>query len=69
MDSSLAETDIDISASVLHVRQTLVRVKNHTAPDNAHKTTLIFQEPKTAYSRRTVPIPAECLFRRNASPP
>jgi len=53
--------DIDVGSSVLHVRQTLVRVKNHTAPDNEHKTTLIFQDPKTAYSRRTVPIPAECL--------
>ena len=53
--------DIDVGASVLHVRQTLVRVKNHAAPDHEHKTTLIFQDPKTAYSRRTVPIPAECL--------
>jgi len=55
------KTNIDMGASVLNVRQTLVRVKNHTAPDNKHKTTLLFQDPKTAYSRRTVPIPAECL--------
>jgi len=53
--------DMDIGGSVLHVRQTLVRVRNHKALGKAPKTTLIFQEPNSAYSRRTVPIPAECL--------
>jgi len=49
--------DIDWKAGVLHVRQTLARVKNH---EIGH-THLAFQEPKTAYSRRTIPLPAACL--------
>jgi integrase len=53
--------DVDLNASVLHVRQTLVRVKNHKANEGEGKTRLDFQEPKTAYSRRTVPIPEQCL--------
>jgi integrase len=53
--------DIDLAASLLHVRQTLVRVRNHGASAHELKTRLIFQEPKTASSRRSVPIPAECI--------
>src|SRR5262249_32998241 len=53
--------DMDIEASVLHVRQTLMRVKNHEAREKEPKTKLIFQEPKTASSRRAVPIPDECI--------
>jgi integrase len=53
--------DVDLDAGVLHVRQTLVRVKNHESKEDERKTRLDFQEPKTAYSRRTVPIPEECL--------
>jgi integrase len=53
--------DIDFQQEVLHVRQALVRVKNHDAHGDARKTRLTFQAPKTARSRRTVPIPMECL--------
>ncbi|MBM3225492.1 MAG: site-specific integrase [Candidatus Tectomicrobia bacterium] len=53
--------DADVTAGVLHIRQTLVRVKNHDATADTAKSRLIFEEPKTASSRRTVPIPAECL--------
>jgi integrase len=53
--------DVDFDASVLHVLQTLVRVRNHGSKEGERKTRLDFQEPKTAYSRRTVPIPEECL--------
>lgn len=44
--------DIDLDAGVLHVRQTLSRVKNH----ETGKTYLTFQEPKTPQSRRSVPL-------------
>jgi integrase len=53
--------DIDVSAGILHVRQTLVRVRNHGAKGNEEKTRLVFHEPKTATSRRTVPLPDGCL--------
>lgn len=49
--------DIDWKAEVMHIRQTLVRVKNH----EIGRTQLVFQEPKTEHSRRTIPIPAGCL--------
>src|SRR5712691_10092345 len=49
--------DIDWKVGVLHIRQTLVRVKNH---ETGH-TQLVFQEPKTEHSRRTIPIPEVCL--------
>jgi integrase len=49
--------DVDWKAEVLHIRQTLARVKNH----EAGHTQLIFQEPKTAHSRRTIPLPEGCL--------
>ena len=50
--------DIDLTAGVLHVRQTLVRVCTHAA---GTKTRLVFQEPKTETSRRAVPLPEVCL--------
>ena len=53
--------DIDLKAGVLHVRQTLVRVTNHGARADEGRTRLMFQEPRTPQSRRTVPIPEECL--------
>ena len=53
--------DIDFKAGTLQVRQTLVRVKNHHAPAGEGRTRLLIQEPKTQHSRRTVPIPEECL--------
>jgi integrase len=53
--------DLDLEASVLHVRQTLVRVRNHDAAAGDRKTRLIFQEPKTTQSRRTIPIPDDIV--------
>jgi integrase len=46
--------DIDLHASLLHVRQTLARVRNHEAGG----TQLVFSEPKTSLSRRQYPDPA-----------
>lgn len=51
--------DVDLQAGVLHVRQTLARVGTHTG--DGPKTRLIFQEPKTSQSRRTIPIPGNIL--------
>jgi integrase len=53
--------DLDLDDGVLHVRQTLVRVGNHNATEGDRKTRLIFQEPKTEQSRRTIPIPEEVI--------
>jgi integrase len=53
--------DVDLEAEVVHVRQTLVRVGNHDATVSNPKTRLIFQEPKTEQSRRTIPIPAAII--------
>jgi integrase len=53
--------DLDLDAGVLHVRQTLVRVRNHGAVEGDRKTRLIFQEPKTEHSRRTIPIPTDIV--------
>jgi integrase len=53
--------DVDLEAGVVHVRQTLVRVGNHDATAIDRKTRLIFQEPKTEQSRRTIPIPAAII--------
>jgi integrase len=52
---------VDTQTGTLQVRQTLVRVTNHEAPTRKGRTRLIFQEPKTAKSRRTVPLPEACL--------
>jgi integrase len=49
--------DVDLKAGVLQVRQTLVRARNHSEG----KTQIVFSEPKTPQSRRTIPIPEECL--------
>src|SRR5262249_50976855 len=49
--------DIDWTAAVIHIRQTLVRVRDY----EAMRTRLIFQEPKTAHARRTIPLPETCL--------
>jgi integrase len=53
--------DLDLDAGVLHVRQTLVRVRNHDATDGDRKTRLLIQEPKTDHSRRTIPIPEDIV--------
>src|SRR5262245_19571414 len=49
--------DIDWKAGVLHIRQTLVRVKNH----ETGRPELVLQEPKTEYSRCTILLPEGCL--------
>jgi integrase len=48
---------MDMKAQVLHIRQTIVRVKDYTT----EHTQLVVQEPKTASSRRTIPLPEMCL--------
>jgi integrase len=53
--------DLDLDVGVLHVQQTLVRVGNHDANEDDRKTRLIFQEPKTEHSRRTIPIPEDII--------
>jgi integrase len=52
--------DIDLNAGVLHVRQTVGRVYDRDT-NSKRKTKLIFSEPKTEKSRRTIPIPDTCL--------
>jgi integrase len=49
--------DVDLKAGLLHVRQTLVRSRNH----EEGKTQILFSEPKTPQSRRTLPLLDECL--------
>ena len=51
--------DIDFETGVLYVRQILERVENPSG--TGPKTHLAFLEPKTARSRRTVALPAECV--------
>jgi integrase len=53
--------DLDLDTGLLKVRQTLVRVGNHDATNGGRKTRLIFQEPKTNPSRRTIPIPEDII--------
>ena len=48
--------DIDLDAELLHVWQTLVRVRNHEATESDRRTALVFLKPKTLPSRRTIPI-------------
>ena len=53
--------DVDLEAGVLQVRQALERVGVHGATNDGKKTRLIFQDPKTDQSRRTIPIPADII--------
>lgn len=53
--------DVDLKAGTLTVKQGLVRIRNHEAHGDERKTRLIFQEPKTASSRRTIPLPEDAL--------
>ena len=53
--------DIDLNEGVLQVRQTLARVNVYNERGERQRTQLVFQEPKTAQSRRKVPIPGSCL--------
>jgi integrase len=53
--------DIDLQTGLLQVRQSLERVKIHGTTYEGKKTRLLFQEPKTSYGRRTVPIPEDIV--------
>jgi integrase len=53
--------DLDLDTGVAHIRQELIRVRNHGAKAGDRKTRLIFQAPKTEQSRRTIPIPADIV--------
>ncbi|MBE3585465.1 MAG: site-specific integrase [Thermoanaerobacter sp.] len=50
--------DVDLKNGVVHVKQSIGRVKVENGPT---KTALVFSEPKTPKSRRTVPLPGEVL--------
>jgi integrase len=50
--------DVDLSQALLQVRQALARLH---APQAGKKTQLVMQAPKTAQSRRTIPLPAVCV--------
>ena len=58
--------DIDLDAELLHVRQTLVRVRNHEATESDRRTALVFLKPKTLPSRRTIPIPQDIIVELKA---
>jgi integrase len=53
--------DVDLETGILEVRQTLARARTYGTPDDGRRTRLIFQEPKTPQSRRSIPVPAEGL--------
>jgi integrase len=50
-------TDVDLDTGVLHVRQALARVSRQD--EDEAKTRLMFHEPKTDSSKRTIPIPED----------
>jgi integrase len=49
--------DVDLKSGILQVRQTLVRSRNH----EEGRSKIVFSEPKTPQSRRTIPLLDECL--------
>jgi integrase len=51
--------DVGLNEGLLHIRRTLVRVRNYDGGER--KTRLACHEPKTAHSRRTIPLPEGCL--------
>lgn len=51
--------DVDLKAGNLKVRQSLVRI--HSEKGAEKKTELVFQEPKTKHSKRTIPLTAGVL--------
>jgi integrase len=51
--------DLDLKAGTLTVRRGLCRV--YDQEDGERKTRLVFQEPKSARSRRTIPMPSNIL--------
>jgi integrase len=46
--------DVDLQKELIHIRQTLARVRVHGPRKDDQRTRLIFQEPKTEQSRRTL---------------
>jgi integrase len=56
--------DANLDAGVVHVRQSLVRVATHGTSER--KTRLVFQEPKTSYAQRTIPIPEDIIAELKA---
>lgn len=52
--------DTNLAAGVVHIRQTVVRVRMHEL-HGVTRTQLLIQERKTAASRRTIPLPALCV--------
>ena len=48
--------DVDVKTGTWQVRQTLVRVTDHTATEGEGRTRLLFQEPKTS------PISSHCAY-------
>ncbi len=52
--------DIDLENQILHVRNTIARVKN-TDPTDSSKTRLILDKPKTKSSLRDIPITTKIL--------
>jgi integrase len=53
--------DVDLEAGLIHVRQTLARARNHATTGPGKRTRLIFQDPKTEESRRTIPISTDIV--------
>ena len=62
---ALTWDDIDLKNAVLHVRHTLLRIRN-TAADSPSKTKVILCDPKTSSSFRNIPLPRRLvpLFSR-----
>jgi integrase len=58
--------DVDLDAELLHVRQTLVRVRNREATGSDRRTALVFLKPKTLPSRRAIPIPRDIVVELKA---
>ena len=52
---ALRGQDVDLARGLIQIRQTLARVRVHGRNSAGKQTQLIFQEPKTEQSRRTIP--------------
>lgn len=57
---ALRWTDIDLTTGIIHIAQSVVRVKS-TEPEGRLKTKLILDIPKTGTSKRDVPITAKLM--------
>lgn len=57
---ALQWTDIDFEEGILHVRKTLLRIRD-LSPDAPRKTKVVIERPKTASSVRKIPVPAFLL--------